>query len=157
MSLSTVREATSSSGSVRTFPEVYASMARRASSPAETPSRRLISRSFFTLLRGTRYCWRIRSLAFADIPNSSALKSHEPQGNHTENPTHTQQHTQYSKFAPFEPASGTNTTIYTIDTTTHQSVWSLPTSGYLALSEYGVLYVVATVSGPTSTTGNVYA
>jgi hypothetical protein len=51
----------------------------------------------------------------------------------------------------------TNTTIYAIDTTTHQSVWSLPTSGYLALSEYGVLYVVETVSGATSTTGNVYA
>jgi outer membrane protein assembly factor BamB len=51
----------------------------------------------------------------------------------------------------------TNTTIYAIDTTTHQSVWSLPTSGYLALSEYGVLYVVETVSGSTSTTGNVYA
>jgi hypothetical protein len=51
----------------------------------------------------------------------------------------------------------TNTTIYAIDTTTHQSVWSMPTSGYLALSEYGVLYVVETVSGSASTTGNVYA
>jgi PQQ-like domain len=49
----------------------------------------------------------------------------------------------------------TNTTIYAIDATTHQSVWSLPTSGYLALSEYGVLYVVEVVSG--STTGNVFA
>jgi hypothetical protein len=49
----------------------------------------------------------------------------------------------------------TNTTIYAIDTTTHQSVWSMPTSGYLALSEYGVLYVVESVSG--STTGKVYA
>jgi hypothetical protein len=49
----------------------------------------------------------------------------------------------------------TNTTIYAIDTATHQSVWSLPTSGYLALSEYGVLYVVEMVSG--STTGKVYA
>src|SRR5882757_2283421 len=78
MSLSTAREATSSSGSVRMFPEVYASMARRASAPAETPSRRLISRSFFTLLRGTRYCWRMRSSAFADIPESSALSSINP-------------------------------------------------------------------------------
>jgi hypothetical protein len=51
----------------------------------------------------------------------------------------------------------TNTTVYAIDTTTHQSVWSLPTSGYLALSEYGVLYVVETLSGSASTTGNVYA
>lgn len=51
----------------------------------------------------------------------------------------------------------TNTTIYAIDTTTHQSVWSLPTSGYLALSEYGVLYVVETAGGPTSTTGKVYS
>jgi outer membrane protein assembly factor BamB len=49
----------------------------------------------------------------------------------------------------------TNKTIYAIDTTTHQSVWSMPTSGYLALSEYGVLYVVESVSG--STTGKVYA
>jgi len=49
----------------------------------------------------------------------------------------------------------TNTTIYAIDTTTHQSVWSMPTSGYFALSEYGVLYVVESVSG--STTGKVYA
>jgi hypothetical protein len=52
-------------------------------------------------------------------------------------------------------ADSTNTTIYAIDTTTHQSVWSLPTSGYLALSEYGVLYVVEAVSG--SATGNVFA
>src|SRR5258707_9232889 len=95
MSLSTAREATSSSGSVRMFPEVYASMARRASAPAETPSRRLISRSFFTLLRGTRYCWRMRSSAFADIPESSDLSSMNFKAiiaNHT----HTQPHTQHS-------------------------------------------------------------
>src|ERR1700677_4225637 len=81
MSLSTAREATSSSGSMRRLPEVYASMARRASSPAETPSRRLISRSFLTLLRGTRYCWRMRSSAFADMP-LLCLEFHEPQSNY---------------------------------------------------------------------------
>src|SRR5271156_5150142 len=78
MSLSAAREAISSSGAAITFPEVYASIARRASSPAETPSRRLISRSFFTLLRGTRYCWRMRSSDFADIPNSCALTPRKP-------------------------------------------------------------------------------
>jgi hypothetical protein len=49
----------------------------------------------------------------------------------------------------------TNTTIYAIDETTHQSVWSAPTSGYLALSENGVLYIVA--GAPFATTGKIYA
>src|SRR5271170_7562280 len=81
MSLSTAREAISSSGPGITFPEVYASIARRASSPAETPSRRLISRSFFTLLR---------------------LEPHEPKWQtYTGNPTHTQPHTHCnSKYGP---------------------------------------------------------
>jgi hypothetical protein len=49
----------------------------------------------------------------------------------------------------------TNTTIYAIDTTSHQSVWSMPTSGYLALSENGVLYVVESFN--SATTGRIYA
>jgi hypothetical protein len=49
----------------------------------------------------------------------------------------------------------TNTTIYAIDTTTHQSVWSMPTSGFLALSENGVLLVVESVN--SITTGRIYA
>src|SRR5947209_19997271 len=94
MSLSTAREAASSSGSEKTLPEVYASIARRASSPAETPSRRLISRSFFTLLRGTRYCWRMRSSAFADI---QIFPSRDP-CHHTVSHTHTQSHTQRTRM-----------------------------------------------------------
>jgi PQQ-like domain len=49
----------------------------------------------------------------------------------------------------------TNTTIYAIDTTTHLSVWSIPTAGFLALSENGVLYVVESLN--SSTTGKIYA
>jgi PQQ-like domain len=49
----------------------------------------------------------------------------------------------------------TNTTIYAIDITTHKSVWSIPTSGFLALSENGVLYVVESVN--SATTGKIYA
>jgi outer membrane protein assembly factor BamB len=47
------------------------------------------------------------------------------------------------------------TTIYAIDTTTHQSVWSIPTSGFLALSENGVLFVVESIN--SATTGKIYA
>jgi hypothetical protein len=49
----------------------------------------------------------------------------------------------------------TNTTVYAIDTTTHQGVWSAPTSGYLALSENGVLYIVEGTNFVT--TGRIYA
>ena len=50
----------------------------------------------------------------------------------------------------------TNTTVYAIDTTTHQSVWSAPTAGFLALSENGVLYIVESdING--NTTGRIYA
>jgi hypothetical protein len=49
----------------------------------------------------------------------------------------------------------TNTTVYAIDTTTHQGVWSAPTSGYLALSENGVLYIVEGANFVT--TGRIYA
>jgi outer membrane protein assembly factor BamB len=48
-----------------------------------------------------------------------------------------------------------NTTVYAIDTTTHQSAWSVPTSGYLALSENGVLYIVE--RSTAGTTGKIYA
>src|SRR5438067_13450759 len=95
MSSSSARAAASSSDSVSTLPEVYASMARRASSPAETPSRRLISRSFFTLLRGTRYCWRSRSSAFADI--GLLHPSRVPRTTIVRTPAHTQPDTQDSE------------------------------------------------------------